>query len=107
MQLAMCLFCAVAGYIWVKYTGLNHYYLGLNVHVQAIYSNGLAQFCINFITFWILLSYLVPISLFVSLEIVKFWQVCSNFCFFHDMLPATGVVWCRRGPCLLWTYVNS
>ncbi len=26
------------------------------------------------ITFWILYSYLVPISLFVSLEIVKFWQ---------------------------------
>lgn len=26
------------------------------------------------ITFWILYSYLVPISLFVTLEIVKFWQ---------------------------------
>jgi len=35
----------------------------------------LLQICLTFLTFWILLSYLVPISLFVTLEIVKFWQV--------------------------------
>lgn len=29
---------------------------------------------INFLTFWILESYMVPISLFVTVEIVKFWQ---------------------------------
>lgn len=28
-----------------------------------------------FLTFWILYSYLVPISLFVTMELVKFWQV--------------------------------
>lgn len=33
------------------------------------------QIGLTFLTFWILLSYLVPISLFVTLEIVKFWQV--------------------------------
>jgi magnesium-transporting ATPase (P-type) len=33
------------------------------------------QWVINFLTFWILLSYMVPISLFVTLEVVKFWQV--------------------------------
>jgi phospholipid-transporting ATPase len=34
-----------------------------------------------FLTFWILYSYLVPISLFVTMEIVKFWQgfVFINF----------------------------
>lgn len=42
---------------------------------QGVYSSWVAQICINFLTFWILLSYLVPISLFVTMEIVKFWQV--------------------------------
>ena len=28
-----------------------------------------------FVTFWILYSYLVPISLFVTMEVVKFVQV--------------------------------
>ena len=74
MQLGMCLFCAVANYVWIKTEGHKHYYLALNVNVQGIYSNAVAQICINFLTFWILLSYLVPISLFVTLEIVKFWQ---------------------------------
>ena len=74
MQLAMCLFLAVANYIWVKNKGVNHLYLALTYEVEGIYSNGFVQIVINFLTFWILLSYLVPISLFVTLEIVKFWQ---------------------------------
>ena len=41
---------------------------------QGNYENGGAYTFILLITFWILYSYLVPISLFVSLEIVKFWQ---------------------------------
>ncbi len=36
------------------------------------YQNGFVYVVILFITFWILFSYLVPISLFVTLEIVKF-----------------------------------
>ena len=39
----------------------------------------LPQIGLTFLTFWILLSYLVPISLFVTLEIVKFWQVGRQF----------------------------
>lgn len=50
-------------------------YSSLAATVQGIYSSPVAQICINFLTFWILLSYLVPISLFVTMEIVKFWQV--------------------------------
>jgi phospholipid-transporting ATPase len=46
----------------------------LLIAVQGNYKNGGAYTFILFITFWILYSYLVPISLFVSLEIVKFWQ---------------------------------
>ncbi len=45
-----------------------------NMITQGIYSNGFVQIVLNFFTLWILLSYLVPISLFVTLEIVKFWQ---------------------------------
>jgi hypothetical protein len=40
--------------------------------VQGNYENGLVYVIILFLTFWILFSYLVPISLFVTLEIVKF-----------------------------------
>ena len=42
---------------------------------QGNYENGGAYTFILLITFWILYSYLVPISLFVTMEIVKFWQV--------------------------------
>lgn len=44
------------------------------IHLQGNYENGAAYTFILLITFWILYSYLVPISLFVTMEIVKFWQ---------------------------------
>ena len=75
MQLAMCLFCAIANYVWLQQEGKQHYYLALDSYVQGNWENPAAQLCLTFLTFWILLSYLVPISLFVTLEIVKFWQV--------------------------------
>ena len=74
MQLAMCIVLAVLNYVWIKNIGVNHNYLALTFDVQGVYSNGFVQIVLNFFTFWILLSYLVPISLFVTLEIVKFWQ---------------------------------
>lgn len=43
--------------------------------LQGNYTSNVAQFFINLVTYWILYSYLVPISLFVTMEIVKFWQV--------------------------------
>ena len=55
--------------------GTKHYYLALDVYTEGNWENPVAQICLTFLTFWILLSYLVPISLFVTLEIVKFWQV--------------------------------
>ena len=45
------------------------------VRLQGNYSSNVAQWFIVFLTFWILYSYLVPISLFVTLELVKFCQV--------------------------------
>lgn len=80
MQLAMCLFCAIANYIFIQHSGKDHYYLVLDVYTEGNWSSWVAQICLTFLTFWILLSYLVPISLFVTLEIVKFWQVRSLAC---------------------------
>lgn len=44
---------------------------------QGNFTNGWAYTFVLLVTFWILFSYLVPISLFVTLEIVKFWQARS------------------------------
>ncbi len=77
LQLAMCIFCSVASYLWRKYAGYPRYFLGFDSSVQGNPENGGAYTFLLLITFWILYSYLVPISLFVTLEIVKFWQVLA------------------------------
>lgn len=61
--------------------GLDRYYLVFDSNTAGNYENGFLYTLLVFITFWILFSYLVPISLFVTLEIVKFWQgfVFINF----------------------------
>ena len=71
----MCVFCAVAAYIWRNHSGWPRDHLAMYAYVQGNYENGAAYTFILLITFWILFSYLVPISLFVTMEIVKFWQV--------------------------------
>jgi len=78
LQLAMCIFCAVASYIWRNHSGWPRYQLAMYAYVQGNYENGAAYTFILLITFWILYSYLVPISLFVTMEIVKFWQVRAS-----------------------------
>ncbi|KDD71842.1 hypothetical protein H632_c4305p0, partial [Helicosporidium sp. ATCC 50920] len=74
MQLSLVIFCATANLIWQRSMGVDRPHLALDSPTQGIYTNGFVQWIINLFTFWILLSYLVPISLFVTLEIVKFWQ---------------------------------
>jgi phospholipid-transporting ATPase len=63
--------------------GKRRYYLQFESYDKngANHSNGILYTLLSFVTFWILYSYLVPISLFVTLEIVKFWQgfVFINF----------------------------
>ena len=54
--------------------GKQRYYLAFDFYVEGNNENGFVYTLLVFITFWILYSYLVPISLFVTLEIVKFWQ---------------------------------
>jgi hypothetical protein len=55
--------------------GKDRYYLALTFYNQGNYESNVAFFFVNMVTFWLLFSYLVPISLFVTIEIVKFIQV--------------------------------
>lgn len=43
MQLAMCLFCAIANYIWIQKEGKKHYYLALDVYTEGNWQNAGAQ----------------------------------------------------------------
>lgn len=78
-------------YVLTLLQGKRRYYLDFESYTQGNKENGLLYTLLVFITFWILYSYLVPISLFVTLEIVKFWQ---GFVFINcdrEMRdPATG-----------------
>ena len=49
--------------------------------MQGNYTNGVVYIIILSITFWILYSYLVPISLFVTMEIVKFCSITYDVTF--------------------------
>ena len=44
---------------------------------QGNYKNGGIFWLVYCITFWLLYSYMVPISLFVTMEIVKLFQVST------------------------------
>ncbi|KAK9806980.1 hypothetical protein WJX72_009386 [[Myrmecia] bisecta] len=73
LQLIMCFGCAIASLAWRHNYGYERWYLGLASYTQGNFSNPAAYLFIVFLTFWILFSYMVPISLFVTMEIVKFW----------------------------------
>jgi magnesium-transporting ATPase (P-type) len=64
----------IAAYVWRQRARGKHYYLELDSHVRGNYENGLVYNIISFITFWMLFSYMVPISLFVTMEIVRYLQ---------------------------------
>ena len=71
-QLTICLAFAVGSYAWRQTKGYDNYYLAMDKYSGGNYQNGFVYVIILFITFWILFSYLVPISLFVTIEIIKF-----------------------------------
>lgn len=74
VQAILCVLLAIGSYAWREDHGKDRYYLAMDKYVQGNYENGVVYIALNFITFWILTSYMVPISLFVTMEIVKFWQ---------------------------------
>ena len=71
-QLTICLAFAVGSYAWRQTKGYDNYYLQFDQYSNGNYQSGIVYVIILFITFWILFSYLVPISLFVTIEIIKF-----------------------------------
>jgi hypothetical protein len=62
----------------VRRAGKDRYFLALTFYNQGNYKSTVAFFFVNMVTFWLLFSYLVPISLFVTIEVVKFIQVSGH-----------------------------
>ncbi|KAK9839881.1 hypothetical protein WJX81_008363 [Elliptochloris bilobata] len=85
IQLVLCLACSLASLHWRQAQGFKRYHLALTNFSEGNYQSSAAYLGILFLTFWILLSYLVPISLFVTMEIVKF-ALCSVFIAFDPAL---------------------
>ena len=73
-QVALCAACAGASLAWRRANVDRAWYLELRSADHDNYRSPAAFFCLHFLTFWVLYSYLVPISLYVSMEIVKFLQ---------------------------------
>ncbi|GMH33103.1 hypothetical protein BSKO_00937 [Bryopsis sp. KO-2023] len=73
-QIVLCILLAIANAWWREEEGFKRYFLGFDSFVQGNFDNVLLYVGLVFMTFWILTSYMVPISLFVTMEIVKFWQ---------------------------------
>ena len=79
LQLLLCIICAVASYFWRDVKGRNMYYLMMNEYDKGSnFENPAVYIVVTCLTFWILYSAMVPISLFITLEVVRFWQ-CIAF----------------------------
>jgi hypothetical protein len=75
LQLVMCLGSAIAGAVWREAAGGARAHLAAHDGSEGNPASPWAYGAMLFVTFWILYSYLVPISLFVTMEVVKFVQV--------------------------------
>eukprot|EP00210_Caulerpa_lentillifera_P001725 g1657.t1 len=74
IQVLFCGYLAVGSYLWRETMGKDRYYLALDMYNQGNYDDGIVCIAIKFATHWILTSYLVPVSLFSTMTIVKFFQ---------------------------------
>ena len=74
VQLVICAALAVLAWFWRENAGLRRFWLALDVYSLTNSATPALFIFIQFITNWILFSYLIPISLFVSMEMVKFWM---------------------------------
>ncbi|GFR47246.1 hypothetical protein Agub_g8931 [Astrephomene gubernaculifera] len=74
LQLLLSVASAVVSWVWRKYEGVRRPHLALDDPVQGNWRSPGTYIVLLSITFWILYGYLVPISLFVTMELVKFWQ---------------------------------
>jgi len=72
MLLALSIVCTVGDLIMSKVDGSALTYLDLAPNDSA--SSVASTFAKDMVTYWVLFSSLVPISLFVTIEIVKYWH---------------------------------
>ncbi len=77
-QILLCIGLACGSLGWRNYSGYERTHLVFTAYNQGNYKNNFLYAIVLWITYWILLSYLVPISLFVTMEIVKFLMVSSR-----------------------------
>jgi len=68
-QLALILLYATLSIIWLKSHSSTHTYLG-----KEDESIGVTTWFLQLLTYWVAYSHLIPISLYVVLEIVKLGQ---------------------------------
>ncbi|KAK9828339.1 hypothetical protein WJX74_009865 [Apatococcus lobatus] len=71
-QILLCIGLACGSLGWRNNSGYERSHLQFRVNNQGNYKSNIVYVIVLWITYWILLSYLVPISLFVTMEIVKF-----------------------------------
>ena len=78
LQLSLCLALAAASTAWRTLAGVSRPHLAFANVSEGNEQSPAAYMGMLFVSFWILLSYMVPISLFVTMEIVKF-VLCSVY----------------------------
>eukprot|EP00884_Botryococcus_braunii_P012316 jgi/Botrbrau1/21085/Bobra.0144s0083.1 len=103
LQFVLVLASALGSLGWRNTWGQDRYHLALTSYVQGNPQNNFVYVIILFFTFWILFSYLVPISLFVTLEIVKF-ILCTIYIMFDPYMRGPGHAGALPGPAtaILW-----
>jgi phospholipid-transporting ATPase len=89
VQMALCAGMAAGAVQWRR-SHLEHYYFEWQARTSNNYASDFLFGLFKWLTFWILFSYLVPLSLFVSLEIVKYLQ--GYFIQYDERMrdPSTG-----------------
>ena len=73
LQVLICTGMAIGSVLWRR-THQSHWYFEWQARTGNNNAHDAVYGLLNWLTFWVLFSYLVPISLFVSMEIVKFMQ---------------------------------
>jgi phospholipid-transporting ATPase len=81
---------AILSINWIKSNGAGHVYLNLNPNPDF------GDFIIRLLTYWVAYSHLIPISLYVVLEMIKLGQatLIAKDLYIYD--PETGFSVCRN-----------
>ena len=86
----LILLYAVLSVSWIKNKGTQHFYLKLDS------DPGFLEFIIKYLTYWVAYSHLIPISLYVVLEMIKLGQASLIAKDLHIYDPETGFSVCRN-----------